>query len=172
MYEIERQFGPFSDEEIDYYVESLEAGGTNVINNFQKDLIFNLFYKYFGDPESINAINRTDYIKLMISAKRVLQATNMIILPYIISSKILRIPNRKSVNKRERLRLEASPYWQQIKDKYKNPKIEDHILGQIAVILSSEFKIIEFDDCELDGKIVENIPDIICEEFLIFVLMI
>lgn len=173
MREIERQFGPFTDEEIDFYINALEEGGTNVINKFQKDLIFNLFYKYFGDPVSINAINRTDYIALMIAAKRILQVSNMVILPYVISSKVVRIPNRKSVNKKEQTKLEASPYWQQIKDKYKNPKIEEYILGQIAIILSSEFKIIEFDDVDkINGKVIENLPDIICEEFLIFVLMI
>lgn len=172
MKEIEKQFGPFTEDEINFYIEALQEGGTNVINKFQKDLIFNLFYKYFGDPVSINAINKIDYIKLMIAAKRILQAYNMVIMPYIISSKILRIPNRKSVNKKELVKLEASPYWQQIKNKYRNPKIEDYILGQIAIILSSEFKIIDYDDREINGKIIENLPDIICEEFLIFVLMI
>jgi hypothetical protein len=172
MKEIEKQFGPFSDEEIYFYIQSLEENNTSMINKFQKDLIFNLFYKYFGDPVSINAINKIDYVKLMISAKRILLASNMVIMPYIISSKILRIPNRKSVNKKELIKLEASPYWKQIQNKYRNPKIEDYILGQIAIILSSEFKIIDYEDDFINGKIIENMPDIICEEFLIFVLMI
>lgn len=172
MNEIEKQFGPFDYDEIDFCINALEENGTNIINGFQKDLIFNLFYKYFGDPVSINAINRIDYIKLMISAKRILEVYNMVILPYIISSKVIRIPNRKSVNKKELTKLESSPLWQQIKDKYRNPKIEEYILGQIAIILSSEFKIIDYDDEYLNSKIIECIPDIVCEEFMIFVLMI
>lgn len=173
MLEIERQFGPFPEDEIEFYVNSLEEGGTNVINKFQKDLIFYLFYKYFGDPESIRAINRDEYVKLMIAARRILLTSNMVALPYIISSKVLRMPNRKSVNKSELIKIEASPYWAQIKDKYRNPKMEEYILGQIAIMLSSEFKIIDYDnEDDLHGKVIENIPDIIREEFLIFVLMV
>ena len=41
-------YGPFSDEEIDFYMKRLENESGNVINEFQKTLVFNLFYKYFG----------------------------------------------------------------------------------------------------------------------------
>ena len=77
-------YGPFSDEEINYYMERLEEnGGDTIINSFQRGLIFNLFYKYFGDPTSIKDINKVEYVKLMIAASKELSANNMIILPYI-----------------------------------------------------------------------------------------
>ena len=67
MKSIETIYGPFTDEEINYYISRLEENGTDtIINSFQKNLIFNLFYKYFGDPMSINNINKVDYVKLMI----------------------------------------------------------------------------------------------------------
>ena len=39
---------------------------------FQNNMVFLLFYKYFGDPNSAKAINRIDYIQLIIAAKRIL----------------------------------------------------------------------------------------------------
>ncbi len=172
MNDINLIFGPFVKEEIDFYSEALSENGKIVINSFQKDLIFNLFYKYFGDPVSINSINKDDYIKLIISAKRLLEASNMVILPYIISSKINRLVSRKNLNKSELTNLEASPYYAKIIDKYRNPKIEKHILSIIATILSSEFQIIDFYNPDLNGKTIEIIPDIVCEEILMYVTLI
>ena len=85
LHKIELMFGPFSDDEINFYMSRLENDSGNVINDFQKSLIFNLFYKYFGDPVSINNINKIGYVKLVIAASRLLKANNMIIMPYIIS---------------------------------------------------------------------------------------
>ena len=70
---IDSIYGPFDNNEVTYYMKELSDDSGNCINGFQKQLIFNLFYKYFGDSSSINTINKIDYIKLMISAKKILQ---------------------------------------------------------------------------------------------------
>lgn len=166
-------YGPFSDEEIDYYISRLEENGTDtIINSFQKNLIFNLFYKYFGDPLSINNINKVDYVKLMIAATKELSANNMVILPYIISSRVLKLQQRKSLNKKESIKLESSALYQTIKDKYRSEKIEKTILSIIATIISSEFEIIDFYDKEADRKIISNVPESICEEVYMFISLI
>lgn len=173
MESITAYYGPFSDEEIKYYIERLEENGTDtIINSFQKNLIFNLFYKYFGDPMSINNINKEDYVKLMIAASRELAANNMVILPYIISSRVLKLQQRKALNKKESLKLESSAMYQTIKDKYRSEKIEKTILGIIATIISSEFEIIDFYDKEADRKIISNVPESICEEVYMFISLI
>ena len=176
MKTIENLYGPFDQDEIDFYMNALYSPITDsIINNFQKALVFNLFYKYFGDPTSINAINKEDYVKLLISAKRILQANNMVILPYIISSKVERLVTRNNVNKKEFTKLELSPYYTAIQEKYKNDKIIRYVLYLIATILCSEFRIIEYhDDPEqpINGLLVANIPDIICEEILMYVSLI
>lgn len=176
MKTIENLYGPFEQEEIDFYMKSLYSEQTDsIINKFQMTLVFNLFYKYFGCPVSINAINKEDYVKLLISAKRILQANNMVILPYIISSKVERLVTRNNVNKKEFTKLEQSPYYTLMVDKYKNEKIEKYVLYLIATILCSEFRIIEYhDDPEhpINGCMVANIPDIICEEILMYVSLI
>ncbi len=172
MKTIEMIFGPFNQDEINFYMKNLSDEGKIIINGFQKDLIFNLFYKYFGDPVSIKAINREDYVKLMIAAKRILQTNNMVILPYIISSRMTRIISRKSLNKKEFNKLSSSPFYNKIMEKYNNEKIEKYILSIIATILSSDFYIIDYEESDLHGEKVETIPDIICEEMLMYVSLI
>ena len=161
---IELAFGPFSEDEINFYINKLSKDGTFTINSFQEDLVFNLYYKYFGDTVSIKAINQKDYIKLIIAAKKLLESNGLIIMPYILSSKVKRLITRKSVNKKELSKL--------VLDKYKNPKIENQILSMIAGILSSEFEIIDFYDDELDGKTIETNIDLLLEEVLMYILLI
>lgn len=173
MESIEQIFGPFSEDEINYYIKRLEENGTDtIINGFQKNLIFNLFFKYFGDPMSINNINKIDYVKLMIAASKELAANNMVILPYIISSRVLKLQNRKSLNKKESIKLESSSLYQTIKDKYRSEKIDKQILGIIATIISSEFEIIDYHDKEADRKIISNVPESICEEVYMYLSLI
>lgn len=167
MRNIELMFGPFDEDEIKFYMDKI--GG---INDFQKELIFNLFYKYFGDPISIKSINKIQYIKLLIVAKRILLANRMVILPYIISSKITRLVTRKNLNKKEQTKVTSSELYQYIVDKYKSEKIEKYILSLIATILSSSFEILDFYDDKLNGQPVELIPDIVCEEIMLYVTLI
>ena len=170
---IEMMYGPFSREEIIFHLNCLRGeDGRPAINQFQYELISNLFSKYFGDAVSIKAINQYDYIKLMLAAKKILMANQMIVLPYIISGRVDRLVSKKNINKKEQIRLEASTYYPMIQQKYKNEKIEKHILSIIAQILASEFSIIDYNDDDYHGKRVPNIPDYICEEVLQFVLLI
>lgn len=172
MNTIEIMYGPFDDNEIAFYKRRLSDGNKCTVNSFQKDLVFNLFFKYFGDTQTINAINLDDYIMLIIAARRILKTSGMVLLPYIVSSKVVRLAGRKNVNKKELTKIESSPSWPKIKEKYKNDKIEKHILGIIAIILSSEFEVIDPYDKELDGQKIDVIPELICEEILMYVSLI
>lgn len=172
MNQIRIMYGPFDDEEIKFYRHRLSDGGKCTVNSFQKDLVFNLFFKYFGDTNTINAINLNDYITLIIAARRILEASRMVMLPYIISSRVIRLANRKNINKKEFIKLENSPLWKEIKNKYRNNKIEKHILSIIAAILSSEFEIIDPSDKELNGQQIQIIPELVCEELLIYISLI
>lgn len=169
MKKIELMFGPFSDEEVNYYMERLSDGTGNIINNFQKTLIFNLFYKYFGDTVSINNINTIGYVKLIIAATKLLKANNMIIMPYILSSKIIKLQHKKSINKKEQSRLENTPTFQKIKNKYKSEKIEAYILELMATIVASKFQLIDFYDRDLDGRISEFTCEMIYDEICMYV---
>ena len=169
---IRDKFGPFTEEQINLYRSRLQEDCSPVITKFQKKLIFNIFYKYFGDPTAANAINQDDYITLMLAAKKILLSYNMIILPYIVSGRVVRIPNKKSINNKELTKIQQSPLWKMIQEKYQSPKIESDILSEIACLIASEFKIIEPDIPEIDGKIIDCISDIVSEEYLLYVLLV
>lgn len=165
MQQIEMIYGPFDDEEVKFYYNALSEGNDTIpINSFQKDLVFNLFYKHFVDPSTMNLINVMDYVKLIIAARRILEDAGMVLLPHIISSKVTHLATRKNINKKEYIKLEMSDLYQQIKDKYRSDKIEKHILGLIATTMSSDFQAIEPDDPELNGKRLQIIPELILEE--------
>lgn len=126
------------------------------------------------DSKSITFIGIIDYIKLMLASKRILLAHNMKVLPYIISGKIKRFQTKKNVNKKEMEKLESSKYIDKIMEKYRNKKILNDIQYIIASILSSEFIIIDYDNREIDGKIIDcvRLADFIMEEVLMFVMLI
>ena len=170
MKAIESMYGPFSNEELEYYYK--QYNDNNWQNSLQKQLIFLMFYKYFGDSESIKNINKRDYFCLMIAAKRILLNNNMIMLPYIISGKIDKMVGRKSLNKKESLKLEASENYPEVINKYKNDKIIKLILTYMATIISSDFRIIDLYNPSIDGKMIDVIPDIIIEEMLMFALLV
>lgn len=176
MHYIENKWGPFDQDEINYYRERIgnSATGEIRINSFQQELVFNLFYQYFGDPQSIIAIdNVEDYIKLVIAARRMLELSGLIVLPYIISSKVVRLVTRKNINKREMANIESSPNWQFVLDKYQNDKIRKKILSLIAIISASEFEIIDYNDMDgLDGKSIDIQTQYIIEEVLTYALLI
>ena len=82
---IEEIYGPFEEEEINWYKKKLTVDGAPVINYFQRQLVGYLYYKDFGDPITFMSLhNNTDYIKLIIAAKRMLLNSGMVLLPYII----------------------------------------------------------------------------------------
>lgn len=172
MKQIENLYGPFSDEEISFYRKELMNSNGEIINNFQRQLVFNLFYKYFGDTVSIKAINNDDYIKLIISAKRMLKNSSMGFLPYIISGKVNKIVSRKTLNKKEIAEMESSQYYNYVVDKYKNPKILQLLLGTMATIITSNFSVIDPDDPQVNGMPITVESRIVIEETLLYALLI
>ena len=169
---LEQLFGPFDPAEIEFYRKELANEKGNCLNGFQSQLVYNLFYKYFGDTTAVYANNSTGCLKLMLMAKKILQDQNMILLPYIISGKLDKLVGRKSVNKKEMMRIEASKYYPLVVQKYQNEKITKQILSTIATLISSDFRIIDFHDPNIHGKKLEVLPEIIIEEYLPYTLLI
>ena len=140
---------------------------------FQRNLVFNLFYKYFGDPQSIKGINRDDYVVLVLAAKKILTSNGMVVLPYVISSKVEKLISRKTINKKEQEKIETGELYNLIMEKYSfNPKIKDYILSLIATIHSSVFTIIDYNQPELNGKELPIYMDFLREEVRQYVMLI
>ena len=49
MRTIEMMYGPFDPEVVKFYKRRLSDGTKCTVNSFQRDLVFNLFFKFFGD---------------------------------------------------------------------------------------------------------------------------
>lgn len=172
MEQIELIYGPFDDAEVKFYYDALSEGDTIPINAFQRDMIFNLFCKYFGDPSTLRLINSRDYVKLIIAARRILEDAGMVLLPHIVASKVLHLATRKNINKKELIKLESSEIYQQICQKYRSERIKKQILGLIATIMSSDFQAIEPELPDINGKKIQIIPDLILEEVPLFISLI
>ena len=170
---IRTAYGPFDPEEIKFFKHRLIGDdGIIKINSLQIMLILNLFYKYFQDPQIAKAINLDDYICLMIAARNILEDNGMYILAGIVSSKVIRLATRKSVNKKEMTKIENGELYSEIKEKYNNEKIIKYILSIAAALLSSDFEYIDYYDDEIDGKRITITSDIALEEVQMYVSMI
>ena len=172
MKNIDITFGPFDKWEIDFYRQRLKNENGSISNKFQRQMVFNLFYKYFGDTVCVYDTNDEDFIKMMLTAKKILLKNNMILLPYIISGHVDKLIGRKNVNKKEMAQMESISYFQRVNDRYRNDKIKKNILGMIATMISSDFSIIDYNNREIDGRRINSIPGIIMEEGLIYTLLI
>ena len=175
---IEEIYGPFEQEEIDFYKSKLVIDGAPLINPFQRQLIGYLWFKDFSDPITYMSIhNSTDYIKLIIASKRKLLNDGMILLPYIMSSKVVRLATRKIISKKDTSKYENTAIYQQLKEKYNSEKVLQKVWEFVGMVSSSLFQIIDYDlenHCPgpYDGKMVPMVNDIINEELLLFILSI
>jgi hypothetical protein len=170
---IDEMFGNYyTEDELRFYRKALTNENGDVINEFQRQLVFNLFYKYFGDTTSVRAINSDDFVKLLVIAKKMLKANMMSNLPYIIGGKVEKIVARKTLNKKEFFAMQQDPLYPLVVDKYKNEKILNQIFGTIATIITSSFRIIDFEDPSINGLSIDVESNIIIHETLIYILLI
>lgn len=166
-------FGPFKQEELDYYSRYLSDENTkSPIHEFQKSIVFYPFYKYFGDTISIKDINSEMYIKLIVAGKRLLENEGMVIMPEIFSGKINKFVGRKSVNKTLMQKFLNSSYYKDLIDKYHNEKIVKELVSMLATIISSDITMVSYNAHEYTGVSIPINYDILCEELYVFALLI
>ena len=172
MKQIEERFGPFSKEEIDYYKIELSKGRKSPIVPHQKMLVCYLFYKWFGDPSSLGSIDLTNYIKLIIAAKRILASNGLYTMEAILSGKFVKVIKRVNMNKKELLKITSSNTYESVASIYRNEKITNLLVSMLATIVSSKFQIIDFDNKENTGKAFIPQQELLNEEFLIYASLI
>ena len=135
-------------------------------------MILRLFYKYFGDTDTSYCIDpSTDYIKLMLTARNMLLKQNFIIMPYVLCGKVEKLVPRKTINKKEEKDMMSSKWYPMVVDKYRDPKVIQEILSTYATIISSTFRIVDMNNSEINGRIIETIPQVVMEEVLLMSLM-
>ncbi|MBR2212815.1 MAG: hypothetical protein IJ889_00095 [Eubacterium sp.] len=164
--------------EMNYYIRTLTCNGKRQLqDSFQRSLVLNLFMKYFGDTASIKEIVASDYVRLMIIGKRLLKGKGLIFMAEIFGGFVERISNRTSISKRELEKLERLESFKLVRQKYMDQKTIGYVIEIIATILTSDFRIIDFYDSELDGVKIPNnkcdlVIDRIMDEACNFILMI
>lgn len=175
---IEALYGPFSDEEIEHYRRVLTKDSQQIINRLTNQLVGYVFYSELGDPITWKNIpSSTDYIKLVIAAKRKLLMAGMIILPHVISSRVVRLSSRKVISKNNAIEIKSAALFNEFQKKYNNPKVQQLWFDLLGTVKSSSFEIIGWNaetnsPEDYDGVSLPMIDDIIDEEMLAFAIMI
>lgn len=173
MKKIIQLYGPFDDNEIDFYMNELSKGGKDIKNSFQSNLISYLFLKDFKDIKAIKLVNYRNYVILMLAAKKYLISEGQSLLPFIIGGRVERLVSRKTVNKKIIQRMELSENYPKVVAKYNNKKIQEEIIFKIiSQIIASDFRNIDYRDLKLNGIRIDCIPEKICEEILQYILLI
>ena len=173
MERIEELYGPFTNDEIEFYMNRLDRVGGIVKNKFQEQLVDYLFMKEFGDTAIIKKVNNREYIILVIAAKRILERHRLFLLSEIIGGRVEKIVARKTVNNKFKLRMKMSENYPQVLHKYSSEDIlENTLFGFIAKSLASEFTHVSYTDPSIDGTVIECNPELICEEFLEYALLV
>jgi hypothetical protein len=181
MRNIESHYGPFTQDQLNFYKIELGRGAKPVINSFQYKLVTNFFGKLFGSVLPMKTINLDEYIELMISAKKNLIAQNFCILPEIIAGRVVKLSTRTVLSKKHEDMLTSSEHWAAIRYKYMdNQVILARIKADFAAIISSDFQLIHYDPVTRKGDEYNGQPIIInsaityriVEEFLLYELMV
>ena len=169
---IDNEFGPFDPEEIAYYQKELSRDAASPVNELQRELVSYLFLRYFGDPSALKSLTLTGYIKLIIASRKILCEKGLYTMAAIISGKVVKRVNRNSVNKKESTKIQSTPEYRKLIDRYKSEKTESYIMALLATILSSKFTCIDYHNKENTGAQIMSNSDVINDEFLRYVLMI
>ncbi len=165
MQMIERRYGPFDQNEINFFKERLAKENGISINHFQRDIIYHIFYKAFGDVVSPKFLDNQDqYIKLMIAAKKILLQNGMIVMPYVLTSKVEKLVTRKTISKKEEMEFTTLSTYPELCNKYKSEKVMMSILSEIATVISSNFRIIDYYNKNIDNKIIDTNPSMVMAE--------
>ena len=114
----------------------------------------------------------TNYIKLIIAAKRILAINGLHTMEAIISGKFVKVINRTNMNKKELAKIQASPTYIALSNIYKNPKIDEKLISILSIIIASKFQIIDFNNKEATGTPFIPQQELLNEEFLLYATLI
>lgn len=170
---LERFDVKYEDKDIAFYKEHLNP------TKFQRNLIFQFFAKYFGSCKNLYNIKVSDYYKLVIILKVILDSYDFKYLQYLLTSNVNNDHNsKKLINRKQILKIYSSPrYKELVSDKYSASigvlENGDIIIKDISILLSGEYTLVDHRYPEyLDKKIIIKDKDVVCDEYLRFIQMI
>jgi hypothetical protein len=167
-----RQYGiEISKEELKFYMKDFS------LNRLQKNMMFLFFSKYFGSAISLYNCNIKEYVTLLLMMKKILEKNNFLYLQKILTGRIENVNEKKSLNKKNLLKIiDSEKYKSIIDNKFPNTIfniMDSNIITKlVATILNNKFTSYDFDNQDTLGEEIKVNSDIISEELLRFVEMI
>lgn len=159
-------------EEMEFYRDNVE------FNKIQCNILFLFFAKRFGGTKPLFNSSRTEYARLIIIFKRLLERNNFIYLQEFISGRIInKINEKRTINKKQLLKIiESEKFEYIVKEKFSSVHdlvVESKIIERyIATLLNTKFAYLDFDNTERNGEEIKANADILSEEILRFLEMI
>lgn len=169
MNKLEREFGPISEDEIEFYTKRLMH-----MDKFHNTLINYNYASEFGGFTELKMTSIRQLMKLVIYTKRELKRKGYKELEWLMSS-ILKgkvsnriLQNTKYINKLKT----SSTYKHLVEHKYDimyEGLVDDPILKIISRVLNNNYVFVEHDMPEITGEVIEFNEDIISDEILNFI---
>lgn len=161
-----------SEDELEFYYTHCK------INNLMQYFLHTFYSGFFHSSTAIQTITRRDTIKLLVILKKYLQASNMVILPQLVTAMVRgRFKENMIKNTRFQEKYESSDVYKNVverKFRYISeiaPK-ENPIQKKLSTIINSTFTLVDYDE-EINGRILTDIPvDTIMDEYYIFLSII
>jgi hypothetical protein len=153
-------------EEIEYYMKH------HTPHKFQVQLVFYFYAKYFGGHKDLNLLTKKQYYKLLVYLKRRLQIYGATYLPQILTGNISgKINSRTIQNTKFLMKIEGSSLYKKMEEKFSTVlemNKTNLILQLLSTILNTTFTIVDYDNPEKIGEVIEVNFDIVSDEFLNF----
>lgn len=156
----------FDDDEIQYYLDNLK------VDKLQRDMMFDLFGKYFGNIRDEYSITRKQYAKLVIIMKKRLEMHGYVIMQHIISGILQTNPHVKRMPKKLMLKIVNSDRFLELKEKYKSTfdiiSTDNALFNNINTLISSNVLLIDYQASENTYKRIDisGNTDLIIDEYL------
>ena len=155
-------------EELKYYMDHLD------IDKFQVQLCQYFYAKMFGGYRDLAFLTKKQYLKLLILLKRRLRMQNMIYLPEILTANVAGRPNTRTIRNDKFLsKIESSDlYMDIINKKYsvlKSVDKDEIIINTLSRLINTKFSIVDFDNPEKLGELIEVNQDMLSDEYLSYV---
>lgn len=160
------------DDEMEFYYTHCK------INNLMQYFLHTFYSGFFHSSTAIQTISRRDTIRLLVILKKYLQASNMVLLPQLVTATVRgRFKENMIKNTRFQEKYESSDVYKNVVEKKFRyiseiaPK-ENPIQKKLSTIINSTFTLVDYDE-ELNGRILTDIPvDTIMDEYYTFLSII
>lgn len=161
----------FDKDELDFYEQNLR---TNIV---QRDMIFKLFAKYFGNVRDLYSLSLKDYIKLIIIMKKIMHDMGFVILPHLLTG-VMSINAHKKISKKQKEKIQNSKEFITITEKYNSAfdiiTKDNALFKTIEVLLTSNVTLVDYTNSDKTGKSIDiaNNSNLIIYEYMKYIEMI